>query len=153
MPTIDLSEPQGLSLFPVLRGGIETVRVLWTESVDNKLVRSSPSIRAVSRFVGHACSAGRGLENGYGVALSFLESNVSPFFKIVRATVAIFRARVSRAISGRQRRAADFPLLCEMFLSTNPRKGASFHTATIPSRRSTTRPNGDLFSCRTGVSL
>ena len=68
--------------------------------MDNKLVRSSPSIRAVSRFVGHACSAGRGLENGYGVVLSFLESNVSPFFQIVGATVAIFRARVSRAISG-----------------------------------------------------
>ena len=26
MPTIDLSEPQGLSLFPVLRGGIETMQ-------------------------------------------------------------------------------------------------------------------------------
>ena len=101
MPTIDLSEPRGLSLFPVLRGGIETIRVLWTRSVDDKLGRSSPSIRAVSCSVGRACSAGSGLENGYGVAFSFLGSNVSPFFQIVRATVAIFRARVSRAISGR----------------------------------------------------
>ena len=101
MPTINLSEPRGLSLFPVLQGGIETVRVLWTESVDDKLARSSPSIRAVSCSVGRACFAGSGLENGYGVVFSFLRSNVSPFFQIVRATVAIFRARVSRAISGR----------------------------------------------------
>ena len=69
--------------------------------MDDKLGRSSPSIRAVSCSVGHACSAGSGLENGYGVELSFLGSNVSPFFQIVRATVATFRSRVSRTISGR----------------------------------------------------
>ena len=101
VPTIDLSEPQGLSLFRVLRGGIETIQCPLDKSVDNNLGRSSPSIRAVSWSVGRACSAGSGLENGYVVAFSFLGSNVSPFFQIVKATAAIFRARVSRIISGR----------------------------------------------------
>jgi hypothetical protein len=39
--------------------------------------------------------------NGYVVLFSFFGSNASPFFHTVKASVAILRARVSRAISGR----------------------------------------------------
>src|SRR6516162_8657906 len=96
------SSLNGLMLFQVMRGGIESVWVFglqpWTNHPEDPHPRPFRSERTDDeRVESIALPANR--RNGYVVQFSFLGSNVSPFFQILRAIAEIFRASVSRAIS------------------------------------------------------
>ena len=104
MPTIVLSEPRGLPLFQVVRGGIECnlglgtcrgptpPRILTLDP--NRCRQSGDELLRPSRCRRIVC---------YGdvVVFSCLRSNSFPFFHRIKAIAAILRARVSRAISAR----------------------------------------------------
>lgn len=103
MSTIDLSEPHGLSLFRVLRGGIETIECPL-DGVRGRQVKQILTLDPYRLRSCRLCLFGfrrQWIRNGYVVALSFFGLKGFPFFHSVKATVAIFRATMSRAFSGR----------------------------------------------------
>ena len=105
MPTIVLFEPRGLSLFQVVRGGIQFTWDFGTGpwSIARRdphprpyTVPSNTDNEQSNSFCCRLTS-----QNGYVVQFSFVESNTTPFFQTINATAAILRASVNRAISAR----------------------------------------------------
>ena len=103
MPTIVLSVPQGLLLFQVVRGGIGFTLGLAFSGPPAKRILTLDLIvpRPIHDSIVENLEWKVRARNGYVVQFSFFGSNVSPFFQILSATAAIFRANVRRAISAR----------------------------------------------------
>jgi hypothetical protein len=101
LPTTVLFESQGLLLFQVMRGGIELVWVFdrGRGPISPRILTLDLSVPTTPTTSGELSSCRQTVRNGYVVQFSFWGSNVSPFFQILRATAAILRASVSRAIS------------------------------------------------------
>ena len=104
MPTIVLSEPRGLPLFQVVRGGIECNLGLGTcrGPTPPRILTLDPNRcrQSGDELLRPSCCR-RIVCYGDVVVFSCLRSNSFPFFHRIKAIAAILRARVSRAISAR----------------------------------------------------
>ena len=103
MPTKVPSEPQGLRLFQVVLGGIGFTLGLAFSGPPAKRILTLDLIvpRPIHDSIVENLEWTVRARNGYVAQFSFFGSNVSPFFQMLSATAAIFRANVRRAISAR----------------------------------------------------